>query len=139
MASSASNVLMRTVDQFRSEYSRTGHVSAEPDASCRFPVTSHGPMTVAYNRVKDFSAAMAQDLKHLDRNHAVSFFNFLYIVLRSGDFSSGGCAQAHPLGVVPEIRADCLRSVRIFLAFFFLVPSSDRETFLLVGARKRTH
>src|SRR4051812_25872817 len=34
--------------------------------------------------------------------------------LQSGDFSSGGCAQAHPLGVVPEIRADCLQSIRIF-------------------------
>ena len=75
-ASSASTILMRTVDQFRSEYSRTGHVGAEPDSSYRFPVSSHGPMTVAYNRVKDFAAAMAQDLQQLDRNHAVSFFNF---------------------------------------------------------------
>src|ERR1044072_4456563 len=59
--------------------------------------------------------------------------------LKSGDFSSGGCAQAHPLGVVPEIRADCLQLARIFYAIcFFLVPSSNRETFLPVAARKRT-
>ena len=130
---------MKTVDQFRSEYSRTEHVGAEPDGSYRFPVTSHGPMAVAFNRVRDFTAAMVQDLQLLDRNHAVSFFNSFYAILRSGDFSSGGCARAHPLGVVPEIRADCSQSVRIFIAFFFLVPSSNRETFLLVDARKRTH
>ena len=96
-------------------------------------------MTVAYNRVRDFTAAMVQDLQLLDRNHAVSFFNSFYVVLKSGDFSSDGCAQVHPLGVVPRIRADCLQSVWIFTAFFFLVPSSNRETFLPVGARKRTH
>src|SRR3954463_58871 len=103
--------------------------------------------------------------------------------LQSGGFSSGGCTQAHPLGVVPEIRADCLQSVRVFYALCFisclppigrlffrwvrasaptgcsprdsgrllaigsdllcsllyLLPSSNRETFLPVGARKRTH
>ena len=64
---------MRSVDQFRAEYSRTGHVGDEPDASYRFPVTSHGPMNVAYNRTKDFAIAMAQDLEQIDRNHAVCF------------------------------------------------------------------
>ena len=66
---------MRSVEQFRAEYSRTGHVGDEPDASYRFPVTSHGPMTVAHTRVKDFAIAMSQDLQPIDRNHAVSFFN----------------------------------------------------------------
>src|ERR1041385_3179587 len=110
-------------------------------------------------------------------------FAFSPAFLQSGDFSSGGCAQAHPLGVVLEIRADCLQSIRIFhaLCFFsclppigrlffrwvrasaptgcslrdsgrllaidsdlscsllFLLPSSNRETFLPVGARERTH
>src|SRR3954462_767351 len=60
--------------------------------------------------------------------------------LLSGDFSSGGCTQAHQLGVVPEIRADCLQSVWIFFTCcFFFLPSSYRETFLPVGARKRTN
>ena len=64
--------------------------------------------------------AMTQDLEQIDRNHAVRFsyfalfFLFCYF-LHSGELSSGGCAQAHPLGVVPEIRADCLQSVRIFI------------------------
>ena len=88
---------MRSVDQFRAEYSRTGHVSAEPDASYRFPISSHSPMTLAFNRVNDFAAAMAQDLQQVDRNHAVSFFQL------------------------------------------FFMFSSNRETFLPVGARKRTH
>ena len=97
-------------------------------------------MSVAFNRVKDFANAMVQDLRLLDRNHTVSFFNSLYAVVISGDFSSGGCAQAHPLGVVPEIRVDCLQLVRIFYAFcFFFLPSSNRVTFLPVGARKHTH
>src|SRR3954465_4266341 len=97
-------------------------------------------MNVAYYRVRDFAVAMAQDLQHLDRNHAVSFSTFLFAVLRSGYFSSSGCAQAHRLGVVPEIRADCLQSVQIFyVIYFFHTPSSYRETFLPVGARKRTH
>src|SRR3954471_394370 len=42
---------------------------------------------------------------------AFSFGRFLHSV----ELSSSGCAQAHPLGVVPEIRADCLQSVRIFI------------------------
>src|SRR3954464_1864341 len=47
-----------------------------------------------------------------------------------GRLSSGGCAQAHPLGVVPEIRVDCLQSIRIFyLVCFFITPSSNRQTF----------
>ena len=97
-------------------------------------------MMVAYNWVNDFAAAMAQDLQLLDRNHAVSFSTFLYAFLKSGDFSSSGCAQAHSLGVVPEIRADCSQSIQIFYAFcFFFLPSSNRETFLPVGARKHTH
>src|SRR4051812_23612680 len=63
-----------------------------------------------------------------------------YAFLISGDFASSGCAQVHPLGVVPEIRADCLQSVRIFhVVYFFHMPSSYRETLLPVGARKRTH
>src|SRR3954471_21238167 len=66
--------LMRSVEQFRAEYSRTGHVGKEPDASYRFPVTSHGPMNSAYNRLKDFALAMTQDLQQLDRNHAVRFY-----------------------------------------------------------------
>ena len=69
---------MRSVDQFRAEYSRTGHVGDEPDASYRFPVTSHGPMTVAHTRVKDFAIAMSRDLQQIDRNHAVSFFNLYF-------------------------------------------------------------
>src|SRR3954462_1245116 len=66
---------------------------------------------------------------------------FLFLAfLLSGGSSSGGCAQAHPLGVVPEIRTDCLQSVRIFYTCcFFFLPSSYRETFLPVGARKRTN
>ena len=101
-------MLMRTVAQFREAYSKTGHVGAEPDASYRFPVISHGPMNVAYNRVADFAQAMKEDLELLDRNHAVCFrLYFLSYFLHSVDLSSGGCAQAHPLGVVPEIRADC--------------------------------
>src|SRR3954463_11915874 len=47
--SSSSTTSMKTVDQFWSELSRTGHVGAEPDASYRFPIVSHGPMNVAYN------------------------------------------------------------------------------------------
>src|SRR3954471_18867526 len=66
--------LMRSVEQFRAEYSRTGHVGKEPDASYRFPVTSHGPMNSAYKRLKDFAIAMTQDLQQIDRNHAVRFF-----------------------------------------------------------------
>src|SRR4051812_8033476 len=66
--------LMRSVEQFRAESSRTGHVGKEPDASYRFPVTSHGPMNSAYNRLKDFALAMTQDLQQLDRNHAVRFY-----------------------------------------------------------------
>src|SRR4051812_1112624 len=98
-------------------------------------------MNVAFNRVRDFTAAMDQDLQQLDRNHAVSFFQlFFFTFLRLGDFSSGGCAQAHPLGVVPEIRVNCLQSALIFYTVcFFLMPSSNRETFLPVGACKRTH
>ena len=67
---------MRSVDQFRAEYSRTGHVGKEPDASYRFPVASHGPMNVAYNRTRDFAVAIAQDLEQIDRNHAVCSLNF---------------------------------------------------------------
>src|SRR4051812_10635245 len=111
---------MRSMDQFRAEYSRTRHVGAEPDASHHSPASSHGPLVGAYNRVNEFATAMAQDLQLLDRHHAVSSSIFLYGFLRSGDFSSGGCAQAHPLGVVPEIRADCLQSIRIFYAFRLL-------------------
>src|SRR3954466_10889966 len=56
------------------------------------------------------------------------YFLLSHAFLRSGDFPSGGCAQAHPLAVGPEIRADCLQSVRIFYVIcFFLMPSSDRE------------
>src|SRR4051812_23479759 len=40
-----------------------------------------------------------------------SFSSFLHSV----ELSSSGCAQAHPLGVVPEIRTDCSQSVRIFI------------------------
>ena len=106
---------MRTVAQFREAYSRTGHIGAEPDASYRFPVISHGPMNSAYNRVADFAQAMKEDLELLDRNHAVCLLTSLLLrFLHSVDLSSGGCAQAHPLGVVPEIRADCSRSARIF-------------------------
>src|SRR4051812_4188884 len=130
-ATSASTVLMNTVAQFRSEYSRTGHVGAEPDASYRFPVASHSPMNLAYNRVKDFATTMSVDLQQIDRNHAVSFFNFSLLRLPPiGRLSSGGCAQAHPLGVAPKIRADCLQSIRIFyLVCFFSMPSSNRQTF----------
>ena len=35
------------------------------------------------------------------------------VLLRSVELISVGCATAHPLGVVLEIRADCLQSVRI--------------------------
>src|SRR4051812_3086014 len=66
--------LMRSVEQFRAEYSRTGHVGKESDASYQFPVTSHGPMNSAYNRLKDFAIAMTQDLQQIDRNHAVRFY-----------------------------------------------------------------
>src|SRR4051812_28203185 len=41
-------------------------------------------------------------------------FLSLRVVLRSADLPSSGCTQAHPLGVVPEIQADCLQSTRIF-------------------------
>ena len=34
------------------------------------------------------------------------------------DLTSVGCATAHPLGVVPEIRADCVQSARIFFDSF---------------------
>src|SRR3954468_4665947 len=68
--------LMRSVEQFRAEYSRTGHVGKEPDASYRFPVTSHGPMNSAYNKLRDFAVAMTQDLEQIDRNHAVRFSYF---------------------------------------------------------------
>src|SRR4051812_22809566 len=67
-------MLMRSVEQFRAEYSRTGYVGKEPDASYRFPVTSHGPMNSAYSKLKDFAMAMTQDLQQIDRNHAVRFF-----------------------------------------------------------------
>ena len=109
---------MRSVDQFRAEYSRTGHIGQELDALYRFPVTSHGPMTSAYHRLKDFAVSMAQDLEKIDRNHAVRLSDFALSFncsLHSVQLSSGGCAPAHPLGVVPEIRADCLQSVRIFI------------------------
>src|SRR3954466_708094 len=45
-----------------------------------------------------------------------SFSSFLHSV----ELSSSGCAQAHPLGVVPEIRTDCLQSVRIFITLVFI-------------------
>src|SRR3954467_4639215 len=66
--------LMRSVEQLRAEYSRTGHVGKEPDASYRFLVTSHGPMNSGYNRLQEFVVAMTQDLQQIDRNHAVCFF-----------------------------------------------------------------
>src|SRR3954471_3736832 len=68
--------LMRSVEQFRAEYSRTGHIGKEPDASYRFPVTSHGPMNSAFSKLKDFAMAMTQDLEQIDRNHAVRFSYF---------------------------------------------------------------
>src|SRR3954468_6127713 len=68
--------LMRSVEQFRAEYSRTGHIGKEPDASYQFPVTSHGPMNSAYNKLRDFAVAMTQDLEPIDRNHAVRFSYF---------------------------------------------------------------
>src|SRR3954468_12789435 len=133
---------MNTVAQFRSEYSRIGHVGADPDASYRFPVASHSPMNLAYNRVKDFATAMALDLQQVDRNHAVSFFfNFSFLCLpQIGRLSSGGCAQAHPLGVVLEIRADCLQSIRIFFALFFFsfLPLIGRLFFRWVRASAPT-
>ena len=64
---------MHSVEQFRIEYTRTRHVGPDPDPSYRYPMASHGPMNLAYNRVKDFSATMLQDLELIDRNHAVSF------------------------------------------------------------------
>src|SRR3954466_13215861 len=92
MSSSGPTAPMKTVDQFRSDYSRTGHVGAEADASYRFPVTSHGPMNVAFTRVRDFATSMIEDLQLLDRNHTVSF-SLHYLsrsVLQSGNF--------HPVG-----------------------------------------
>src|SRR4051812_21971679 len=73
--------LMRSVEQFQAEYSRTGHIGKEPDASYRFPVTSHGPMNSAHNRLKDFALAMTQDLQQIDRNHAVRFSYFALLFL----------------------------------------------------------
>src|SRR3954465_10648423 len=55
---------------------------------------------------------------------AFSFSSFLHSV----ELSSSGCAQAHPLGVVPEIRTDCLQSVRIFktlICFSAFLKSED--------------
>src|SRR3954465_15921142 len=99
--SSASTVLMRTVDQFRSEHSRTGHVGAKADASYRFPVTSHSPMNVAFTRVRDFATSNIEDLQLLGRNHAVSFSLLSLMLFSTRDTSSSnGCAEAHPVGVV---------------------------------------
>src|SRR3954463_15141971 len=62
--------------------------------------------------------------------------SFLY----SGSFSSGGCAPAHPLGVVPEIRAGCLQSIWIFytLCFISCLPSIGRLFFRWVRASPPT-
>jgi hypothetical protein len=79
---SESVVLMRSVDQFRAEYSRTGQASKEPDASGRFLLTSQDPMSMALSRTRDFAVAMAQDLQQIDRDHTVRFclFRFSFLI-----------------------------------------------------------
>src|SRR3954463_16180525 len=130
-------ILLRSVDQFRAEYSRTGHVGKEPDASYRYPVTSHGPMNSARHKLQEFVVAMTQDLQQIDRNHAVCFFCSAFSFssfLHSVELSSSGCAQAHPLGVVPEIRTDCCNRFGSSKLYFTFPPSSNRRTQLPVGA-----
>src|SRR4051812_21169492 len=53
---------------------------------------------------------------------AFSFSSFLHSVelSSSGCAQARGCAQAHPLVVVPEIRTDCSQSVRIFITLIYL-------------------
>src|SRR4051812_7295450 len=79
-------------------------------------------MTAAFTRVRDFATSMMEDLELVDRNRAVSFILSLSIRPPIKGLSFGGCAQAYPLGVVPEIRADFSQSVRIF----FTLPLSCR-------------
>src|SRR4051812_44134926 len=131
----ATSVLLRRLDQFRAEYSRPRFIGAALSSSHPSTASSEGLLESALSRMNDFATAITQDLHLLDRHNKVNAL----ALLQSGHFAAGGCAQAHPLGVVPEIRADCSQSVRIFIFCFSFWPSSNRETFLPVGARKRTH
>ena len=64
---------MRSVDQFRAEYSRARHVGAEPDASHRL----QDPVTTPLSRVNEFADALARDLQQLTSHHTVNFLTFL--------------------------------------------------------------
>src|SRR3954468_16724163 len=106
----ATSVLMRSVDQFRTEYNRPRFTGAELISSHPSTASTEGLLEMALSRMNNFAAAITQDLHLLDRHHKVN----VSALLQSGDSASGGCVQAHPLGVVPEIRADCSQSVQIF-------------------------
>ena len=101
------------VEKFRKEYAG---VEVDPEADPaevrtgrldQLPTATHSRLLSAATEMKGFAEGMIAKLSAADHSLLVRIFVFLWGAL------------AHPWGVVPEIRADCLQSVRIFFVALY--------------------